>query len=74
MADDLADLDRCIADAMTALRGARAAAQRVASRTTRWHEETAERRLNDLLDQRHRCQIVQQAEALAGAAVCRPIP
>jgi hypothetical protein len=75
VADELGDLDRRIADAMAALRCARAAMQRVAVSTTRWQEEVAERRLNDLLDQRHRCQIAQQAEALAEATVgCRPVP
>jgi hypothetical protein len=75
MADDLANLDRRIAEAMATLRSARAATQRVAVSTTRWHEEMAERRLNDLLDRRHRCQIAQQAQALAGAtAASRPIP
>jgi hypothetical protein len=75
MADDLADLDRRIADAMAALRCARAVAQRVASSTTRWHEEMAERRLDDLLDHRHHCQIAQRAHALAGAtAASRPLP
>lgn len=75
MADDLADLDRRIADAMAALRRARAATQRVAVSTTRWHEEVAERRLNDLLDQRPRCQIAQQARVLAGASFAsRPTP
>jgi hypothetical protein len=74
-ADDLANLDRRIADAMAALRGARATAQRFDSGTTRWREELAERRLNDLLDQRHHCQIAQQAQALAGVtAVSRPSP
>jgi hypothetical protein len=75
MSDDLAVLDRRIADAMAALRGARAVAQRVASSTTRWHEEMAERRLDDLLDHRHHREIARQAQALAGTtAASRPIP
>jgi hypothetical protein len=74
MADDLADLDRRITDAMAALRIARTVASRVASRAARWHEEVAERRLNDLLDQRPHCQIAQQAQALAGATgTSRPV-
>jgi len=67
MPNDLADLDRRITDALAALRSARAVALRVATRTTRWHEEMAERRLDELLDQRPHCQIAQQAQALAGA-------
>ena len=75
LGDGLADLDRRIPEAMATLRRARAARQRVAVSTTRWHEEMAERRLNDLLDRRHRYQIAQQAQALAGAtAASRPIP
>ena len=74
MTDDLANLDRRIADAMTALRCARSVTQRVADSATRWDEEMAERRLNDLLDRRPGCQITQQAQALAGATVAAAIP
>ena len=69
MADDLADLDRRITDAMTALRCARAVAQHSANSKTRWHEEMAERTLNGLLDQRPRSEVSERPKALAGATV-----
>jgi hypothetical protein len=65
MADDLADLDRLIADAMTALRCARAVTAHSANSRTRRREEMAERTLNELLEWRPHCQIGEQAEALA---------
>jgi uncharacterized protein (DUF924 family) len=69
MADDLADLDRRITDAMTALRSARAVVQHSANSATRWQEEMAEHTLNRLLDQRPRRGINERPEALAGATV-----
>jgi hypothetical protein len=69
MVDDLADLDRRITDAMTALRCARAVAQRSANSKTLWHEEMAERTLNGLLDQRPRSGTDERPKALAGATV-----
>jgi hypothetical protein len=70
MADDLADLDRRITDAMTALRRARAVAQHSANGQTRWHEEMAERTLNGLLDRRPRSGMSEQrSKTLAGATV-----
>jgi hypothetical protein len=69
MADDLADLDRRITDAMTALRRARAVAQHSANSEALWHEEMAERRLNGLLDQRYRSAMNERPKTLAGAAV-----
>jgi hypothetical protein len=69
MPDNLADLDRRITDAMTALRCARAVAQHSANSKTRWHEEMAERTLNGLLDQRPRSEINERPKALAGPSV-----
>ena len=70
MADDLADLDRRITDAMTALRRARAVVQHSADGEARWHEEMAERTLNGLLDRRPRSGTSEQRPtALAGATV-----
>jgi hypothetical protein len=66
VADDLARLDRRIADALTALRCARAVAQHSANSKTRWHEEMAELTLDGLLDQRPRYELNEQAKALAG--------
>ena len=69
MADDLASLDHRIADAMTALRCARAKTLHSANSETRWQEEMAERTLNGLLERRPRCQIAEQAKALAEVTV-----
>ena len=65
MSDVLTILDRRITDALAALRYARAVVAHSANTTTRGHEESAERTLNGLLDQRHRVQ--EDAAALAGA-------
>ena len=72
MVDQLANLDRRITDALSALRCARAIVARSGNSTTRWHEDMAERLLNDLLDQRPRTAMIASAEVLAGAAVGRP--
>jgi hypothetical protein len=69
MADDLADFDRRITDAMAALRCARVVVQHSANSTTRWHEEMAERTLNGLLDQRPRSEMSERPKVLAGATV-----
>jgi hypothetical protein len=69
MADELAVLDRRIAEAMVALRRARALSQHSANSETRWNEEMAERTLNGLLDRRSRHQIGERAKAMAVAAV-----
>jgi hypothetical protein len=66
MLDDLAELDRRIADALTVLRGARALTAHSPTCETRWQETLAERTLNQLLDRRPRCQMRQQAKLLAG--------
>jgi hypothetical protein len=66
MPDDLADLDRRITDAMTALRCARAVAQHSANSNTPWHEEMAERTLNGLLDQRPRSAMDERPKTLQG--------
>jgi len=66
MLDDLAQLDRGIADALTVLRAARALTRRSPSFETRWQETLAERTLNELLDRRPLCQMRQQAKLLAG--------
>jgi hypothetical protein len=65
MPDDLADLDRRIADALTVLRGARALTTRSPTSETRWQEALAERTLNHLLDRRPLCQMRQQATSLS---------
>jgi hypothetical protein len=65
MLDDLAKLDRRIAEALTALRGARVLTTRSPTCETRWQETLAERTLNHLLDRRPLCQLRQQAESLA---------
>jgi hypothetical protein len=67
MLDDLADLDLRIVTALTTLRDARAATQRSVNSQTRWDEEMSERRLNDLLDQRSRCQVSDRGPTPAGA-------
>ena len=71
MVDDLANLDRRIVTALAALRGARPGTQHSLNSQTRWDEEMSdyERRLNDLLDQRARCQVSERATARAGATV-----
>jgi hypothetical protein len=69
MTDDLADLDRRITEAMTALRCARAIAQHSANSKTLWHEEMAERTLNGLLDRRPRSTMNERPKTLAGAVV-----
>jgi uncharacterized protein (DUF924 family) len=69
MRDDLADLDRRITDAMTALRCARAVAQHSADSKTRWQEEMAERTLNGLLDQRPRSAMNERPKTLAAPSV-----
>jgi hypothetical protein len=69
MVDDLANLDRRIVMALTALRCARAGTQHSLNSQTRWDEEMSERRLNDLLDQRARYRVSERATALAGATV-----
>ena len=66
MVDDLAELDRRIADALTALRVARALTTRSPTSETRWQEMIAERMLNHLLDRRPLCQMRQQARSLPG--------
>jgi hypothetical protein len=66
MTEDLVELDRKIADALTALRGARALTTRSPTCETRWRETLAERTLNHLLDRRPACQMRQQAESLTG--------
>jgi hypothetical protein len=66
MLDDLAELDRRIADALTAVRRARALTTRSATSETRWQEALAERTLDHLLDRRPLCQMRQQARSLAG--------
>jgi hypothetical protein len=66
MPDDLADLDRRITDAMTALRCARAVAQHSANSNTPWHEEMAERTLNGLLDQRPGSAMGERPKTLQG--------
>jgi hypothetical protein len=63
--DDLAHLDRRIADALTVLRGARALTTRSPTCEKRWQEALAERTLNHLLDRRPLCQMRQQAESLS---------
>jgi hypothetical protein len=73
MVDDLADLDRRIAAALSTVRGARAAARHSLDGRTRWDEEMAERRLDDLLDQRARSQVSDTATAPA-AATAEPPP
>jgi hypothetical protein len=65
MLDDLAELDRRIADALTVLRGARALTEHSPSHETRWQEALAERTLNVLLDRRPLDQMRQQARLLA---------
>ena len=69
MTDQLANLDRSIADALNALRCARAVVEHSANSTTRWHEDMAERTLNGLLDQRPRAQMNEHAKLLARATV-----
>jgi hypothetical protein len=71
MADDLADLDRRIIDAMAALRSARAVVRHSPNSETQWHEEMAERTLNGLLDRRPRTGVDGRPTALAGATVLR---
>jgi hypothetical protein len=66
MLDDLARLDRGIADALTVLREARALTRHSPSFEARWQEAIAERTLNELLDRRPSCQMRQQARLLAG--------
>jgi hypothetical protein len=66
MTDDLAALDHRIADALMALRGARARTGHSPTAETRWQEALAERTLNELLDRRPLCQMRQQARLLAG--------
>jgi hypothetical protein len=70
--DGLAILDRRIADALAALRCARAAVEHSTNSATRWHADMAERTLNGLLDQRRRAQMKDRANVLAGAAVGSP--
>jgi hypothetical protein len=69
MADELANLDRRITDALDALRCARAVVEHSSNCTTRWHEDMAERALNGLLDQRLRAAVNEHAKVLAGATV-----
>jgi hypothetical protein len=69
MADVLANLDRRITEALSALRCARAVVEHSANSTTRWHEEMAERTLNALLEQRPRAQMSEHATMLARATV-----
>jgi hypothetical protein len=69
MADGLADLDRRITEAMTALRCARAVAQHSANSTTLWQEEMAERTLNGLLDQRPRSAVDERTRPRAWATL-----
>jgi hypothetical protein len=66
MPDDLAALDRPIADVLRALRGARARTGHSSTAETRWQEALAERTLDELLDRRPLCQLRQQARLLAG--------
>ena len=66
MADELAELDRRITEALRALRRARALGERAPTAETRWHEALAERTLDQLLDRRPLCQMRQQARLLAG--------
>jgi hypothetical protein len=66
MTDDVAALDHRIADALRALRSARARSGHAPSAETHWQEAFAERTLNDLLDRRPLCQMRQQARLLAG--------
>jgi hypothetical protein len=64
MVDEQTELDRRITEALTALRCARAVAERSPTGTTRWHEEMAERALNTLLDRRPRVQRTKSADVL----------
>jgi hypothetical protein len=66
MTDDLAALDRRIADALLVLRGARALTRHSPTSEARWQEALAERTLDELLDRRPLCQMRQQARLLAG--------
>ena len=66
MADELAELDRRITDALRVLRRARALVDRAPTSETRWQEALAERTLDQLLDRRPLCQMRQQARLLAG--------
>ena len=68
MTDELANLDRCITDALSELRCARAVAEHSTNGTTRGHEDMAERKLNGLLDQRSRAQMNEHARLLARAS------
>ena len=72
MTDMLADLDRRITDALSALRCARAVVGHSANSTTRWHQDMAERRLNGLLDQRPRARMDEHGTLLARATVGAP--
>jgi len=72
MADDLADLDRRIVEALAALRCARAVVQHSANSNARWHEEMAERMLNGLLDRRPRPER-ERPKAFAGATLASPL-
>ena len=69
MADELANLDRRITDALAALRRARAVVEHSANGTTQWQQDVAERSLNGLLDQRYRTAMNERPKMLAGAAV-----
>ena len=66
MPDDLADLDRRIAEALARLRRARVLVTRSPTSETRWQEALAERTLDQLLDRRPHCQMRQQARLLSG--------
>ena len=69
MANELVKLDRRITEALNALRCARAVVEHSANSTTRWHEDMAERTLNELLDQRHHARMSEHSPVLAGATV-----
>ena len=68
MADELANLDRRITDALAALRRARAVVEHSANGTTHWQQDVAERSLNGLLDQRSRAELNQRRLAMAAGA------
>jgi hypothetical protein len=66
MLDDLAELDRRITDALTALRRARDVSGQSPTSESLWEEALAECTLNGLLDRRQLCRLRHQARAVAG--------
>jgi hypothetical protein len=64
--DDLAQLDRRITDALTALRRARDVNGHSPTSESLWQESLAECTLNGLLDRRRLCRTRHQAGVVAG--------